>query len=246
MDYFTDFLKDFLYKKEFSTRELLILNDESPLDDCGKRFNWLYIIAAAASLVLTVLMFFSGFSGETFLAILLVWFVLLGAAWGLKMKFCGPASWKIREAKFAIKVKHPYEKLMTLISPTIQKQGLTLELGENSITVSSKRTKYQVSYLENQEGFQVYWYKTLVKAFLSFDNIILYREISETTALIAYVIQCVTGTNDYGKEHSKPNVIQNNTNMNTGSVASEFRECPNCHKMIQASSKFCKYCGKSV
>ena len=42
------------------------------------------------------------------------------------------------------------------------------------------------------------------------------------------------------------NTTQHNTNMNTESVASEFRECPNCHKMIQMSSKFCKFCGKNV
>ncbi len=248
-----DFLKDFLYKKKFSTNELLILNDESPLDDCGNRFNWVYIVAAAASLIVTILMLINGIESFTFAEIFLVLFLFWGSAWGFKMKLCGSTFFRFRDAKFAIKRKYPLVELFAMISPTLKKQGLTLGMDKNAIVVSSSRTKYEVSYLEDQNGFQVYWYKTLVKAFLSFDNIILYREISETTALIAYVIQCVTGTNDYGKEHQALNAVQNNTNVvqnntsgNTASVNSDFRECPSCHKMIQMNSKFCKYCGKSV
>ena len=238
-----EFAKDFIYRKKFSTKELLILNDSSPLDDCGNRFNWIYVVAACASVIFAVLIIAGG--ENIFLGLLVFLFIIWGSAWGIKMKLCSPLYTSFREAKFAINAKYPLPELMTKISPTLEKEGLSLSLDNEAIIISSKRTKYEVSYLQDQLGFQVYWYKTLIRAFLSFDNIILYREISETTALIAYVIQCVTGTNDYNKTNNTVSSISNNT-YSAEPFYTSFIECPNCHKNNPINSKFCKYCGTKI
>lgn len=141
--------------------EALVLSTAEPINDGGRRWNFIYYISVIIMLVLFIVM------GTNFLG----WIFAIGlgciAGWLIKNKIAETHAQMLRNTKFAIQNKIEYSQLINELIPRLTPLGALIEKSSNENgcpVISYQGAMYDIIYNEDNT-FCVWWRQNLAKAF---------------------------------------------------------------------------------
>lgn len=175
--------------KDNTKRTPIVLQSAAPIDDCGRRWNKIYWICAAAGAILGFLN--NGFGPLCGCALL---GLLVG--WVVKSFICRIKAQDFRKLRFSVSRQMPYPELTTKLVAALTPLGMSVEnSADGSISIAYKKMIYDVSY-EDEATFSVWWRVNIARALLgTAETVGTYRKISQATGIIAWNIQQICNAN---------------------------------------------------
>lgn len=172
------------------SKEPLKLTSMGPLDDGGRKYNILYVIAIIIGIVTGFLMNpgIEGIIGASFLSIITA----------VAIKSC-ILDWKwkkLRKQKFVLDNKVPYEILIHNLVERLSPLNFQIERSvDGNPVVTRKKMIYDISYGEDN-SFTIWWRKSVMGAMFDFRTPIHhYRNTVADMGIIAYNVQQVCCNN---------------------------------------------------
>lgn len=203
--------------------EALVLSTAEPINDGGRRWNFIYYVSVIAILLIFISMG-ANFTGWIFA-------IALGCVvgWLIKNKVAEIHAQMLRNTKFAVQNKVEYSQLIHELIPRLTPLGALIEKSSNENgcpIISYQDALYDITYNEDNT-FCVWWRQNLARAFFSADYIKIYRKEVVAMGIIAYHIQqiCALPNDESIKQNVKDNV------------------CKVCGSEIESGAKFCVHCG---
>lgn len=217
-----------------NVNEPLILETPAPLDDGGRKYNFIY-----AAAILGITLFSMVFWGNGLFQSL-AGGVLLGGIAGVTIKdfIMGCALRKLPSLKFSVKKKIPYDHIIGSLQPILLPIGMTLEKNEDgSISITYKKMIYNISYNED-DTFRIDWNQSVLGSLFSVSSrITIYRKVVTAMGMIAYHIQQICNENAAaGTESVAANIhLQENVIF-----------CTKCGYKNSSGNTFCTKCGNPM
>ena len=203
--------------------EKLQLDSAGPINDGGRRWNFIYYISAITMLVLFIAM------GSNLLG--WIFGIALGCVigWLIKNKVAETHAKMLRYTKFVVQNKIPYSQLIHELIPRLTPLGALVEKSlDGKPVIDYQGAMYDVRYNED-DTFCIWWRQNLVRAFFSVDYIKIYRREVMAMGIIGYHIQQICETYD------------GNTDNTDG-----CKMCKACGAEVVNEAKFCVRCGTPV
>lgn len=212
-----------------STEEKIILSSSEPINDGGRRWNYIYYISAAVMLVFFIAMG-ANLAGWIFAVIL-----GLAVGWLIKNKIAETHAKCLRSKKFLVSNKIEYSKLIHELIPILTPLGALVEKSsdENGNPIIEYQGAFYDIFWNEDDSFCIWWRQNIVRAFFSIDYIKIYRKEVAAMGIIGYHIQQICDNTESQKE-SKIKEL-NNENI-----------CKNCGTLLVEGAKFCVKCGSIV
>lgn len=204
-------------------KEAMVLTTSEPINDGGRRWNFIYYISAILMLVLFIAMG-SNFAGWIFA-------IGLGCAigWLIKNKVAETHAQMLRNTKFAVQNKIPYSQLIHELIPRLTPLGALVEKSSNENgcpVIEYQGAMYDITY-NDDDTFCIWWRQNLARAFFSVDYIKIYRREVAAMGIIGYHIQQICASEG---------VTQNGYN----------NVCKVCGAELVNEAKFCVKCGTAI
>ncbi|MBD5507436.1 MAG: hypothetical protein HDR05_05180 [Lachnospiraceae bacterium] len=205
-------------------QERLKLSSMAPLDDGGRKYNIIYIVAVALGVIIGICLHngIEGILGVNFLTLLMA----------LTIKHCIlDLKWKgLRLQKFYLDNKVPYDALIHHLIGQLTPLNFRVEKGsEENPVITHKKMIYDVTYGED-DSFTIWWRKSIVGAFFDFrTSIYHYRNTVVDMGIIGYTVQqicCENMANNmqknamYGSEACSTSTMPTNSEISTDQVNS--------------------------
>lgn len=162
-----------------SKHESLSLSSPGPINDCGRKFNWIYFACGITGGIVGI----QGGIGAIFLG------VLIGCAlgWAIKDEICYIGISHYRNITFVAPKYLPYETLIRGLIPVLTPLGMSIEVDKGgSPSITFRGIIYDLSYVDEGKTFRLWWRLNLARAFFSIDFIGRYRKVSTAMGIIAY------------------------------------------------------------
>lgn len=210
-----------------STEEKIKLSSTEPINDGGRRWNYIYYISAVVMLIIFIAMG-SNFAGWIFAIIL-----GLAVGWLIKNKVAETDAKNLRNKRFAVTNKIEYSELIHELIPRLTPLGALVEKSSNEN--GNPIIEYQGAYYDilwnEDNSFCIWWRQNLVRAFFSVDYIKIYRREVAAMGIIGYHIQqiCESADTQIKKE-----------------ILNENKQCKKCGSKIVSEAKFCVNCGEII
>ncbi len=218
------------------------LQSSEPITDCGRKYNWLYIV----SLVVVTILFLIVLDGD-FPAILFMGVIMgLVLGWLIKNLICRSVVLKLRKKKFALDNRIPYPELITKLNQTLTPMGMHIETQSNgNPSATYKGIIYDIFYDDTQNFFTIWWRVNFARAFLKVDEIGLYRKTSVAMGIIGYYVQQICSDipkTTYETSYSNQSNIGNNSEYSM----QDIKYCSKCGNPYKIGTRFCSKCGNSL
>jgi hypothetical protein len=143
----------------------------------------------------------------------------------------------MRDKKFYIEQKIPYDDLIVRLTPVLMPLGMTVGKRNDGVpTVVYKSLTYDILY-DQDNAFTLWWRMTITRAFLSIRTMKYYREAGIAMGIIAYYIQQVASA------HSRDASVYGSRNYLNQSDSQSYKFCPECGTKCVAGASFCTNCG---
>ncbi len=236
------------------------LDSSQPIDDGGRKYNFIYLIAVIAGVVLFIPMMGVSFSALLFGG-------LLGAisAWVIKNIICRFKCYDLRTMTFAYDNAVPYAQLIQSLQPILLPLGMNIEISSQGYMVIKYKGVYYDVYYNNDHTFSIAWRMSVLGALITRNEYISqYRKACVAYGIIGYYVQnfCQWNSQNSGfDQNANINDYQNNTNMsnsqnmnNSNNVVqtpgtvetTKMRFCGQCGSEIVEGAAFCKQCGNRL
>lgn len=204
-------------------KEAMVLATSEPINDGGRRWNFIYYISSILMLVLFIAMG-SNFAGWIFA-------IGLGSAigWLIKNKVAETHAQMLRNTKFAVQNKIPYSQLIHQLIPRLTPLGALVEKSSNengSPVIEYQGAIYDITY-NDDDTFCIWWRQNLARAFFSVDYIKIYRREVAAMGIIGYHIQQICASEG----------VTQSTYCNV---------CKVCGEELVNEAKFCVKCGTTI
>lgn len=163
-------------------QEPLKLTSMAPLDDGGRKYNIIYVIALVIGTIAGIYNGIEGIFGANFLTLMAAFAVKDGV---LDIK------WKrLRKQKFLLENRVPYDALIQHLIGQLSPLGFLVEKGgDGNPVLSYRKMIYDVDYDEG-DTFTIYWRKSVANAFFDFRTPIYhYRITVADMGIIGYAVQ---------------------------------------------------------
>ena len=173
----------------------IIMKKPIAMDKGAKKYDFLYPIFAAVGVVVALILDMFGqaaFSG--YLAVIVGFIAGLAVGFIIKNFACMFSSFPLRNKRFSIKNKIPYEELHTKLIPVMNQIGGKVEAIGGLPSVTYKGTIYQIEY-NDDNSFTIGWAKSFARAFLGrriYTGI--YRDSPVVMGIVGYYVQQICGT----------------------------------------------------
>lgn len=195
---------------------LLKLSSMAPLDDGGRKYNIIYVIAVVAGVIIGIFLH-NGIEGIVGVNLL----TLLSA---LTIKHCIlDLKWKrLRQQKFFLENKVPYELLIHYLIEKLSPLNFQVEKGSDGNPVlTHKKMIYDINYGDD-DSFTIWWRKSIVGALFDFrTSIYHYRNTVADMGIIGYAVQQICCENAFGNgQQNAPDNIQENITPNGANAVS--------------------------
>jgi len=217
----------------------LVLASPEPINDGGRKYNWIYLASAGVFLVLFILM------GANFAGICMGPLIGLCIGWLIKNKILDIISTQLRYVEFDVKNKIPYSALTAELIPKLTPLGMTIEKSNDQNghpVISYQNMIYDVSYSDGKDIFTIRWRKNIARALITVDSINMYRKITVAMGIIGYYIQqsCNSELTPSG------NSLDKNIAEEKDQILTEKRFCVSCGSELKPDAKFCPKCGTKI
>ncbi|MDE6664261.1 MAG: discoidin domain-containing protein [Lachnospiraceae bacterium] len=200
------------------SQEPLKLTSMAPLDDGGRKYNIIYVIAVVIGVIFGICAH-SGILGILVANILTLPIALL-------IKHC-ILDWKwkrLRQQKFLLENRVPYDILIHYLIERLTSMNFQVEKGvEGNPIITHNKMIYDVIYGEDN-SFIIWWRKSVMGAMFDFRiSIYHYRNTVVDMGIIGYTVQqicCINGAGDvqqstmYGMDGSYVSTVQANSERN--------------------------------
>lgn len=171
-------------------QEPLKLASMAPLDDGGRKYNIIYVIALVIGIIAGICTHngVEGILGANFLA-LLVAFAVKDSILDIKWK-------RLRKQKFLLQNRVPYDTLIHHLIEKLSPLGFQVEKGvDGNPILSYKKMIYDIGY-DDGGTFTIYWRKSVANAFFDFRTPIYhYRITVADMGIIGYTVQQICCSN---------------------------------------------------
>lgn len=165
-------------------QEPLRLTSMAPLDDGGRKYNIIYVIALVIGTIAGICIHngIEGIFGANFLT-LMVAFAVKDGIFDIKWK-------RLRKQKFLLENRVPYDALIQHLIGQLSPLGFLVEKGgDGNPVLSYRKMIYDVDYDEGG-SFTIYWRKSVANAFFDFRTPIYhYRITVADMGIIGYAVQ---------------------------------------------------------
>lgn len=163
-------------------QEPLRLTSMAPLDDGGRKYNIIYVIALVIGTIAGIYNGIEGILGANFLT-LMVAFAVKDGIFDIKWK-------RLRKQKFLLENRVPYDALIQHLIGQLSPLGFLVEKGgDGNPVLSYRKMIYDVDYDEGG-SFTIYWRKSVANAFFDFRTPIYhYRITVADMGIIGYAVQ---------------------------------------------------------
>ncbi len=213
-----------------SKKEPVYVSSPAPIDDGGRKYNVITLVAAAIGAVIGLVA--GGTGGLAICALMGAVLGYITEATIVKVKWYG-----LREMKFGM--GHTVEKaaLFQRLVQELTPMGMTVEMNTDGTPVLTYQTLIYEINLNEDQTFTIWWRKSLARAFFSIDILTVipnYRKAVVAMGIIAYHIQQICAEQPENQPEEK----------NTASL--KGRKCPNCGAALAEGTKFCGSCGAAV
>lgn len=213
----------------------LVLTSTEPINDGGRKYNFIYLVCA---LILGIAFISGGFLGVGFGIVL-----GLCLGWLVKNRLMDMISTSLRYKEFQIKNKVPYSELIAKLIPVLLPLGMMIEKSSDKDgrpVISYQGVIYDVTYDETKDVFTIWWRVNVARAFLKVDCIGRYRKIVAAMGIIGYHVQQICN-------RPAPAFTQNATDGNVENAEVEDKKfCTRCGAALAKGAKFCPGCGSAV
>ena len=206
-------------------KEALVLSTAEPINDGGRRWNWIYVVSVVVAMVLFIGTFASDFNVDTFVIA-----IIMGGAlgWLVKNAWAKCCTKFLRNTRFVVENKIPYTQLCHELVHRLTPLGMLVEKssGENRYPIIEYQgAMYDVEY-NSDNTFSIWWRQNLVRAYFSFNYIKIYRKEVAAMGIIGYHVQ---------------QVCKKNLNQSDDS-----KSCKVCGSKLLDKAKFCVKCGTAI
>lgn len=153
-------------------QEPLKLASMAPLDDGGRKYNIIYVIALVIGIIAGICTHngVEGILGANFLT-LLVAFAVKDSILDIKWK-------RLRKQKFLLQNRVPYDTLIHHLIEKLSPLGFQVEKGvDGNPILSYKKMIYDIGY-DDGGTFTIYWRKSVANAFFDFRTPIYHYRIT--------------------------------------------------------------------
>lgn len=165
-------------------QDSLKLTSMAPLDDGGRKYNIIYVIAVVLGFIIGICMH-NGIEGIVGVSLL----TLLSA---LMIKHCIlDLKWKrLRRQKFFLENKVPYESLIHSLVEKLSPLNFQVEKGSDGNPVLTHKKMIYDIYYGDDDSFTIRWRKSIIGALFDFrTSIYHYRNTVADMGIIGYTIQ---------------------------------------------------------
>lgn len=214
-------------------QNVLRLTSMEPLDDGGRKFNILYIIAIVLGLFWG--MFLDGAGGMIGAIAVTVVLAVTAKACILDWKWK-----KLRKQKFALDDKVSYDMLIQHLIVQLAPLGFQIEKNvDGGPVITHQKMIYDVNYDEGNT-FTIWWRKSVFGAMFDFRTPIHhYRKTVSDMGIIGYTVQQLCCN------HSSVNTQQEMHHQNI-IVKGEYKLCTKCGAKCRKKDRFCMNCGNET
>lgn len=166
------------------------LSSPGPLNDGGRKYNKLYIIAVIAAVVLW---FISPATAIEDIGVVVLFCLVV--AWIIKTGIIGIEEKKLRRLQFVLDNRIPYEELIEKLILKLVPLGMTIEKNRNGEPVITyKNIIYDVSF-QSDNTFIIWWRKSFARALFTGASITDYRKQVVAMGIIGYHVQQICSEN---------------------------------------------------
>lgn len=221
-----------------SLNKPIMLSSPAPLDDGGRKFNFIYVICIA---VFFLMFLFSGMS-DLFGCIVVGLLCGYGAGWLIKYCIVNYKIHHLRDMQFQLNYKVPYNTLIQGLIQSLTPLGMTVEMNtDGAPVITYKNIIYDVNYKEDSNSFTIWWSLSILRAFLipmRGMSISSYRKVVVAMGIIGYNVQQICNS-----QVSEPKNNESNSLSKSNDTASF---CANCGAKLAPGAVFCSECGKKI
>lgn len=217
----------------------LILTTAEPINDGGRRWNFIYYICTIIMVILAI-----GLKADFTACVLFGGFgCVLG--WLVKNSVAETNTKLLRKTKFAVENKISYSQLIHELIPRLTPMGALVEKSSNEIgypIIEFQGSIYDVTYNED-DTFCIWWRQNLAKAFLGFNHIKVYKREVAAMGIIGYHVQQICTANCKDIDQDKETAICKECNEE---IKKENKFCVNCGAALKEGAVFCVECGEKI
>lgn len=210
-----------------SEGEKLILSSTEPINDGGRRWNFIYYISVIVMLIVFIAI------GSNFLGRIFAIFLGLIVGWLIKNKVAEVHTQTLRHTKFAVTNKIEYSQLIHELIPRLTPLGALVEKSsnENGMPIIEYQGAYYDIFWNEDDSFCIWWRQNLAKAFFSVDYIKIYRKEVAAMGIIGYHVQQICKFYDNQRESDE---------------VGDEKKCKKCGTPIVNDAKYCMNCGATI
>ena len=217
----------------------LVLTSPEPINDGGRKYNWIYLVSAGIFLILFIWM------GANPAGVFLGALIGLCVGWLVKNKILDITSLQLRFVEFEVKNKIPYPALIAELIPKLTPLGMTIEKSDDQNghpVISYQKMIYDISYSDGKNTFTIWWRKNIARALITVDSIKMYRKIVVAMGIIGYYVQ----------QSCNSEIVSSNDSLDEDAagvkeeILKEKRICSSCGVVLKPDARFCPKCGTKI